>query len=298
MTPLPHLRITQPHQGLFAYYDGRIAGYRFDARPNWVDAGGLSLGIASFTLIDGTEAIVYDTGTTPAHGKAVADHLRELGIQSTRIIYSHWHKDHVAGTAQILEAFPGSSIIANDRTAAHLSDNKADLESERDWPSISPLVLPNETFDGIYRLPLGTREIEIHCFNIHSDDASVLWIPRDHVLLAGDTLEDPITYVDDPQAFEHHLADLKRLKTFNARHILPCHGAEPIIASGGYDPSFIDAMETYTEWLQSLSIHPENAQQSVHDILADHFKANHVSWFEPYAKVHEANVKAALSVIS
>ncbi len=296
MTALPHLRISQPHEGLFAYYDGRIDGYRFDQRPNWVDAGGLSLGIASFALVNGVEAIAYDTGTTPAHGRAIANHLRGLGVQSVRIIYSHWHKDHVAGTAQVLEAFPNSQVIANVRTAAHLSDNKADLESDRDWPPINPVVLPTETFDGTHQFTLGTREVELHCFNIHSDDASVLWLPGDRVLLAGDTLEDPITYVDEPEAFAHHLADLERLKTLDAKHILPCHGAEPIIASGGYRPSLIDAMETYSRWLQSLSVHGENARQSVHDILADHFEANHISWFEPYTSVHEANIKAALSV--
>ncbi|MFK7819813.1 MAG: MBL fold metallo-hydrolase [Planctomycetaceae bacterium] len=296
MMTLPHLRISEPHEGLFAYYDGRLDGYRFDPRPNWVDAGALSLGIASFTLVDGVEAIVYDTGTTPVHGKAIADHLRGLCVQSVRIIYSHWHKDHVAGTAEVLKAFPDSAIIANVRTAAHLTDNKTDLESERDWPPIDPLVLPTETFDGVQELKVGAREVELRCFNIHSDDATVLWLPNDHILLAGDTLEDPITYVDEPEAFTDHLADLQRLKALNAKHILPCHGSEPVIAAGGYGPSLINAMETYTKWLHSLSRHPEHALQSVHDILADHFNADHISWFEPYAKVHEANVQAALNV--
>jgi glyoxylase-like metal-dependent hydrolase (beta-lactamase superfamily II) len=293
---LPYLRISQPYTGLFAYYDGRIEGYRFDPRPNWVDAGGLGLGIASFTLIVGSDAIVYDTGTTPAHGAAIADHLKKQGVKNIRIVYSHWHKDHIAGTTQVLEAFPYSSIIANVRTTNHLAEHKIDLESDRRWPPISPVVLPTETFDGTLKLSLGSREIELHTFNIHSDDASVLWLPKERILLAGDTLEDPITYVDEPQDFPHHLADLKRLKSLKPHKILPCHGAESIIASGGYDADLIDAIETYTTWLHSLAKHPENAAQTVQDVLADHFKQNHVTWFDLYADVHAANVTAALAV--
>lgn len=293
---LPHLRISEPHKGLFAYYDGRVTGYRFDPRRNWVDAGGLGLGIASFTLIEGSEALVYDTGTTPAHGSAIADHLIGQGVERIRIVYSHWHKDHIAGTAQILAAFPNSLIIANTRTAAHLTAHKTDLESDRRWPPIQPVILPTETFDGMLNLTLGSRAIELHTFNIHSDDASVLFLPAEKILFAGDTLEDPITYVDEPQDFARHLGDLNRLKTLGATKILPCHGAEPIIAAGGYDATFIDASETYTAWLNSLSTHPENATQPIQDILADHFAQNHITWFEAYGKVHAANVKAALRV--
>ncbi|MGL5008733.1 MAG: hypothetical protein ACRC6I_02530, partial [Paracoccaceae bacterium] len=85
----PHLRILQPHPGLFAYYDGRIAGYRFDPRPNWVDDGALEVGIASYALVQGDQAIVYDTGTIPAHGAAIKAHLDGLGVTDLRIVYSH-----------------------------------------------------------------------------------------------------------------------------------------------------------------------------------------------------------------
>ena len=164
---LPHLRISQAYRGVFAYYDGRIAGYRFDPRPNWVDVGGLSLGIASFTFVEGAEAIVYDTGTTPAHGTAIAEHLKGRGVERIRIIYSHWHKDHIAGTAQILASFPNSPIIANIRTANHLTTQKSDLESTLRWPPITPLVLPTETFVIRYPLFIRRKAAFIELINIY-----------------------------------------------------------------------------------------------------------------------------------
>ena len=56
-----HLRIFEPHPGLFAYYDGRIPGQRFMAAENWVDDGAISLGIASYALVSGARALIYDT---------------------------------------------------------------------------------------------------------------------------------------------------------------------------------------------------------------------------------------------
>jgi hypothetical protein len=35
------MRILRPSAGIFAFYDGRIAGYRYAEGPNWVDDGAL-----------------------------------------------------------------------------------------------------------------------------------------------------------------------------------------------------------------------------------------------------------------
>ena len=58
------MRVLQPAEGVYAFYDGRIDGYRFAEGPNWVDDGALSLGIASYAVVHDREAIVYDTHTS------------------------------------------------------------------------------------------------------------------------------------------------------------------------------------------------------------------------------------------
>ena len=40
-----HMRVLRPHPAIFAFYDGRVPGYRFAEEPNWVDEGALALGI-------------------------------------------------------------------------------------------------------------------------------------------------------------------------------------------------------------------------------------------------------------
>jgi cyclase len=293
MTIAPaHLRTLQPHPGIFAYYDGRVPGYRFDPRPNWVDDGALEVGVASYALVQGHQAIVYDTGTTPAHGAATKAHLDSLGVTDLRIVYSHWHKDHVAGTI----AFGAAPVIANARTAAHLVLRKAGLEAGEEWPPINPLILPGQTFDGMLALTLGALRVELHCFNIHSDDATVIWLPESRILLAGDTLEDPITYVAEPMGFATHLADLARIATLNPAHILPCHGDPAIIASGGFGPGLIAATQTYTRFMISLKDAPGQSTTPLRDIIGADLDAGNITWFDAYAEVHRRNVAEALGV--
>ena len=284
--PPPHLRILAPHPGIFAYYDGRVPGYRFDARENWVDDGALSLGVASFALVARDAALVYDTGTTLAHGQAIQAHLTGLGVRRLRVILSHWHKDHVAGTA----AFGAVEVIANTRTAAHLAAHRTKIEAGLDWPPINPLILPSQTYDGRLTLTLGSRRIDLIAMNIHSDDATVLWLPEEGVLLAGDTLEDPLTYLAEPDSLAVHLTDLARLAALGARHILPCHGDPAVIASGGYGPGLIAATQRYVRFLLALRDHPDRRAIPLEEVLGPDLAAGHLHWFAPYRRVHLSNV--------
>ena len=287
----PHLRIFTPHPGIFAYYDGRVPGYRFDPRDNWVDDGALSLGIASYALVEGDQALVCDTGTTLGHGQAIRAHLQALGVAHLRVVLSHWHKDHVAGTA----AFGDVEVIANARTAAHLARHRAEIEEGWKWPPINPLIQPTTTFDGQITLTLGRRQIDLIEMNIHSDDATVLWLPDDRLLLAGDTLEDPITYLAEPEHLATHLTDLARLAALSPARILPCHGDPDVIAEGGYGPGLIDATARYVGYLLSLCQDPEARNRPLIDIIGPDLAAGHICWFEPYARVHAANVEEALN---
>ena len=70
------LSILEPYPGIFAYYDGRIEGKRLHAEgPNWLDDGAYSLGVASYAIVDGDDALVYDTHISLAHATAIRAHL-------------------------------------------------------------------------------------------------------------------------------------------------------------------------------------------------------------------------------
>jgi cyclase len=286
---LSNLRVLNPHENIFAFYDGRVEGHRFMPEENWVDDGALSLGIASYAIISQNEALVYDTHISVEHGRFIRKYLEDLGVVKITVLLSHWHLDHVAGT----EAFQDCTIIANQKTLTHLTTRKAAIEGGTDHglPAIMPLILPTQIFEGEMNFKLGAFNLTFLECNIHSDDASVVWIDEPEILLAGDTMEDTITYVGEPEQFETHLADLDRLWALAPARILPNHGDPEIIALGGYEKTFVRATQQYIRMLKRCVHEPELRVMPLEQVIAGPLQMGWVNLFSPYEKVHEGNVK-------
>jgi cyclase len=278
------LRVIEAQAGILAFWQGRD-GLRFAECPNWVDDGALSLGIASYALTAGDRAIVYDTHVSPAHGRAIRAELQRRGIRQISVVLSHWHLDHVAGT----QAFADCEIIANPRTLAHLRAHKAGIEdgSFHGAPAICPLILPDRIFDGRMVLDLGGEQVELLTANIHSDDATVIWLPERRVLLAGDTVEDCVTWVSEPESFDTHLADLARLAALQPEWVLPNHGSPEMIAIGGYGPGLLTATADYIRRLQRSGGDPGLRMA---EAMAPHLANGTLRWFDPYQAVHAQNL--------
>ncbi|PDT49999.1 MULTISPECIES: MBL fold metallo-hydrolase [Sinorhizobium] len=283
------LRILEPHHGVFAYYDGRIEGRRLHgAEPNWLDDGAYCLGVASYAVFNAGEAIVYDTHISLAHAQAIRRHLEGLGARTIRVVLSHWHNDHVAGNA----VFADCEIIALKLTAHLLHANRDQLATR--VPPISPLVMPNRLFETRRDLEVGSRRVELHHFDIHSADGTILWLPDEKILLAGDTLEDTVTYVSEAENTEKHIRELARLATWPINRILPNHGDPDRIAAGGYEAWLIDANRRYLE--QLMQAVKQGRAASLKDFIAEDLATGAVSYFEPYEAVHRKNI-AALSAL-
>jgi glyoxylase-like metal-dependent hydrolase (beta-lactamase superfamily II) len=289
-----HLRVLEPGPGILAFYDGRVEGYRFDPKPNWVDDGALGLGIASFAILDGDEALVYDTGTTLEHGRLIREELRRRGADRITVVLSHWHLDHVAGA----EAFSGAPVISNERTAEHLREEREAIEAGmlEGPPAISPLILPTRTFAGRETMTVGDIAVELIPVNIHSDDATVLWLPERRLLFCGDTMEDTITYVGEPEGLDAHLRDLERLAQLEPARILPSHGAPDRIADGGYPAELNEATRSYIRLLRRMPSEPELRDVPLRELIADSLESGTLVYFEPYEAVHRQNVETVLSV--
>lgn len=279
------MRIHEPFPGVLAFYEGRD-GTRHAEGANWVDDGAVSLGIASYAILSGDQALVYDCHLSPDRAQIIRDTLAARGAKRFTVILSHWHIDHVAGT----EPFADCEIIANPRTLAHLTREKAALETGTyaGPPAISPLILPNRIFDDRLVLDLDGETVELLTFDIHSDDGTVLWLPKRGILLAGDTLEDCVTWVSEPEALPRHLPELARLAGLEAKAILPNHGAEAVIAKGGYGPGLISATSAYVTGLIAGTLSPDLATA-----IAEPLKAGDIQFFAAYQDVHTRNLAKA-----
>ena len=290
---MQHLRVLRPAEGVLAFYDGRVPGYRFAEGPNWVDEGALSLGIASYAIVAGSQAIVYDTHVSRERARAIRGTLEAAGVDEITVVLSHWHLDHVAGTA----VFEDCEVIASARTAGHLATHRAAIEAGEleGPPSIDPLILPTRTFEGRLELRVGALEVELIATHIHSDDATLLWLPRERLLLCGDTMEDTVTYVDEPECFDAHLANLARLRELVPNRILPNHGDPDAIADGGYGADLIDATEAYIESLIRSRVQPELRKLPLRDLVRDWIDSGALRYFEPYEEVHRLNLEKVLA---
>jgi cyclase len=290
---MDRLRVLEPAEGVLAFYDGRVPGHRFADSPNWVDDGAISLGIASYALVAGEAALVYDTHVSVEHARFVRETLGSLGVGDLTVVLSHWHLDHVAGT----EAFADCEVIASARTAEHLSASREAIESGEleGPPPIDPLVLPTRTVEGELELELEGRPVRLITTEIHSDDATLLWLPGERLLLCGDTMEDTVTYVDEPERLDVHLANLAELRKLGARRILPNHGDPATISAGGYETGFIEDTVEYIERLLRCRSDPELSNLSLREFVADLLAQGELNYFEPYERVHEQNVQRVLA---
>lgn len=284
--PLETLRIFEPYPGIYAYYDGRIPGRRLHSEgPNWLDDGAYSLGIASYAIVRGQEALIYDTHITLAHARAIRAHVESLGATRLTVVLSHFHKDHVAGNA----VFSDCTIISNQLTHDLLVDEQGAM-AEAD-PPIAPLVLPNRFFVGSERIAIGGLSVELHQFDIHSQDGTVLWLPNERLLFAGDTLEDSVTYMTDPERLGMHMDELERMAAWPIRRILPCHGDPERIRSGGYDVSFISATRAYVDAMRPKTGEPMSWSQPLMDVIADSLAGGDLVYEPAYEAVHQANIE-------
>lgn len=295
MEQLTKLSVLDLGEHLLGFYDGRISGVRYysDA-PNWLDDGGFALGICSYAVVDGARAIVYDTHLSIAHAQDIRHILEAREVRDIRVVLSHWHLDHIAGNA----VFDDCEIIACAQTARLLSEHKTAIETgtHDGLPGIVPLVMPSTIFEGGLELTCGDVGIELRPLDIHSSDGVAMFLPGDRTLLVGDTLEDTVTYVVEPDRLALHLSDLDRMSSWDFSRILPNHGAKERIMGEGYDRSLIEATQTYVERLLQASRDEHLASLALPDFIPEALASGAVAFFEPYEAVHRGNVAKVLAL--
>ena len=163
-------------------------------------------------------------------------------------------------------------------------------------PAIKPLILPTRVFETAMNFKLGDLDLKFIETDIHSDDASVLWIEKSGILLAGDTMEDTITYVGEPQDFDIHLKDLDHLWALSPNHILPNHGAPEVIAAGGYTKSFIRAQQQYIRMLKRCRDDATLRETPLRQLISGPLEAGWIHYFAPYEEVHKQNLDRIMKI--
>ncbi len=274
---------------LLVFYAGRDPAHRSAETWNWFDDSAMKLGIATYVIHRGAEAVVYDTFASLEQALWMRRYLEAMGIHKFTVVYSHWHLDHIAGDA----VFADCDVVATRLTAEAIETRKAAIENGTLWgpPAIGSIRIPNVVFDDHHTIAVGDIALELRLRNIHSADGCVVVIPRDKILLAGDTLEDPLTYMIEVESLARHIDDLKAMRAWDIARIFPNHGDPRVIMHGGYDKTFIDATIAYVTAMLARSHDPDYLQGSMEDYIGGMAARGWVNLFEPYRDVHAQNLK-------
>jgi cyclase len=290
-----NMRVFRINDHLISFYDGRPAQTpRLPGTHNWADYGALDVGVSTYVIHRGDRALVYDTFPTAREARWVRDYLAKAGIKHFALVNSHWHLDHVGGNA----VYADVDRIATDKAIRLLNAKRAAIEAGTEWgpPPINPLVVPTIGIAGATNYYVGDIEVELRPVNIHSEDGLVIYLPSDRILLAGDTLEDTVTFIVEPENVVTQYENLQTLKQWDIDRILPNHGNPDVIAHGGYQKTLIDATLNYLRKVIVRSHDPDYLQGTLEDYVADSVGKGWVSIWWAYREPHKANLSKVSEV--
>jgi glyoxylase-like metal-dependent hydrolase (beta-lactamase superfamily II) len=196
-----------------------LFGYTAEGDPN------------SGVVIGDRSVLVIDAQATPAMAADVIARIRRVTDKPiTHVVLTHYHAVRVLGAS----GYPGAEIIASDATHGLIVERGAqDMDSEigrfprlfRGKESIPGLTWPDIVFHKRMTLMMGKREVQIiHVGRSHTAGDTVVWLPKERVLFAGDTVE----YGATPYCGDAHFADwsatLAAVQALGAERMVPGRG--------------------------------------------------------------------------
>lgn len=204
--------------------------------------------------------IVFDTGNAPEQMQLIMNAAEEdLPERQLLVINSHQHFDHVWGNALFTATYP-APIIGHHKSLETATDPEAKqylIEQQTSKPFLAnvQLIAPTLTFSQNFTVHGGDLTLFLFPTPGHSSDHISVWIPEIETILATDTAEHPIPYAAVGNAslpFPYGVADgsvaqlerdLRVLKSFKPKIVLPCHG-------GTLEPALLDRNLRYFKTLR------------------------------------------------
>jgi glyoxylase-like metal-dependent hydrolase (beta-lactamase superfamily II) len=185
-------------------------------------------------VVIGDDAVlVIDTQATPVMAADVIRRIREVTDKPIRyVVLSHYHAVRVLGAS----AYQPEQIIASEDTLSLIQERgEQDKASEigrfprlfRDVESVPQgLTWPTVTFSGRKTLMLGSLEVQLlQLGRGHTKGDTVVWLPAERILFAGDLVE----YGATPYAGDAYFSDwpqtLDQLTALQPLQLVPGRGA-------------------------------------------------------------------------
>lgn len=248
---MPTLTTTTPYFSLYEVIRGVYAAIINPGMGAFGNAGIVDLG---------DQTLIFDTFATPTAAHVLRQVAEEItGRPVTHALNSHRHADHILGNI----VFRDVPIVAHERNRTLMAEMTPQLltylkedgaeylqsleeeianattEMERGdatWQrdemgaihsqlDTIELVLPTLTFADHITFYGSERTAQfIHCGANHTPSDSVLWLPEDGVLLAGDIVQVQFHPSMGQGDHEHWIETMDRLMELAPQWVIPGHG--------------------------------------------------------------------------
>jgi glyoxylase-like metal-dependent hydrolase (beta-lactamase superfamily II) len=225
-------------------------------------SGTMSIGSNRAIIVTDTEALVVDSGITPAAARALATDLKAITPKPIRyVVDSHYHYDHAHGNqvfdrdaqvighdnarkrmlSNVLEQYtylssvqpiPARVEALRQRVATEAdAQQKAALERQiasslayLEQVKETVVTPPSVTFDRTMTIVRGGREMRLLFLGRgHTDTDVVVFLPNERIVCTGDLMESIVSYMGDSFP-EDWIATLERLKALDFDTVMPGHG--------------------------------------------------------------------------
>jgi glyoxylase-like metal-dependent hydrolase (beta-lactamase superfamily II) len=195
-------------------------------------------------IIEGThEVMLVDAQLTKANAERVLQEIKETKRPLSIIYITHEHADHFLGLEVFREAYPGVRIIANS-TVVDRADKVYQQKIDK-WKQIlgsgaASHVVAIEKFDGNFIAFDGSKIDVLKHIQGDTDENTMLWIPGQRTLIAGDVLFNNMhvyTAETDSEARGKWLNSLNKIRELNPLVVVPGHSkvGAPLDASTAVD---------------------------------------------------------------
>src|SRR5580704_5135136 len=175
------------------------------------------------------EVMLVDAQLTKTSAEKVLQEIQETKKPLSLIYITHEHADHFLGLEVFKGAYPGVTIIATSAVVDRI--NKVYREKLDKWQKLlgsgaSSRVVEIGKFDGSYFDFEGSRIEVIKDIQGDTDQNTMLWIPEQRALIAGDVLFDDIhvyTAETDSNARAKWLDTLRKVRELKPSVVVPGH---------------------------------------------------------------------------
>ncbi len=231
-----------------------------DLKPKKISFSKLSASCYAFTaegdpntgVIVGDDGVmVIDAQATPLMAREVLRRIRRVTSKPVKyVVLSHYHAVRVLGAS----AYRAQQVIASERTLGLIRERgRQDMASEigrfprlfRGAQSIPGLTWPTITFREAMTVMMGRLEVRIlHPGPGHTGGDTVVWVPSQRVLFAGDLVEYNAGIYTGDAHLEVWPETLERLRALKPRALVPGRGPALITPAAcekaiGYTQDFV-----------------------------------------------------------